>query len=76
MKTLNISISELEFNKFGFKADSLSFSDLLDIVSKELMRQNLNKSVELAEKYGLSTMTTEEINQKVKAVRSNTQNRH
>ena len=71
MKTLNISISELEFNKFGLKKEKLSFSDLLGIVSKELTKQNLNDSVELAEKYGLSKMTMAEITKEVKAVRKN-----
>ena len=71
MKTLNVSISELEFNKFGLKKENLSFSDLLGIVSKEITRQNLNDSVELAEKYGLSKMTMDEITKEVKAVRKN-----
>lgn len=69
MRTLNISISEFEYNKFGLKEDNLSFSELLDIVSRELMRQKLLKSVELAEKYGLSKMTMEEIDEEIKAVR-------
>jgi hypothetical protein len=34
------------------------------------MRQNLNKCLELAEKHGLSSMTMEEINEEVKAVRN------
>ncbi len=53
MRTLQIAISDLEFNKFGIKTENLSFSDFLEMVSKELMRQNLNKCIELAEKYGL-----------------------
>ena len=71
MKTLNVAISDIEFNKFGLKDETLSFSDLLELVSKELTRQNLNESVELAEKYGLSSMSMEEINNEVGAVRSN-----
>ena len=67
MRTLNISISELEYNKFGLKEDNLSFSEFLDIVSRELMRQKLLKSVELSEKYGLSKMTMEEIDEEIKA---------
>ena len=35
------------------------------------MQQNLNRSVALAEKYGLSSMTMEEITNEVKAVRRN-----
>jgi hypothetical protein len=71
MRTINIDISELEFQKFGFKADRLSFSDFVDIISRELSRQNLAKTVELAERYGISNMTMDEISNEVKVVRNN-----
>lgn len=70
MRTLNISISDIEFNKFGIRKDSLTFTEFVELISRELMRQNLNKCVELAEKYGLSSMTMDEINEEVKAVRN------
>ena len=76
MRQLNISISELEYNKFGLRKDNLTFSDFVDIVSKELTRQTLNKCLELAEKYGLSKMTMAEITREVKAVRKNAKGRH
>ena len=38
-------------------------------VSKKLSRQTLNKSVELAEKYGLSKMKMDDITKEVKVVR-------
>lgn len=69
MRTLNISISDLEFSKFGIKKDNLSFSELLDLVSNELTRRALNESVEMAGKYGLSGMTMSEITEEVKASR-------
>lgn len=71
MRTINIDISDLEFQKFGLKADRLSFSAFVDIVSREISRQNLAKTVELAEQYGLSNMTMDEISSEVKAVRDN-----
>ncbi len=71
MRTLNISISDTEFIKFGLKDDKMAFKDIIEIVSRELMRQNLNKSIEIAEKYGLSKMTMDEITEEVKAVRKN-----
>lgn len=71
MRTISIDISDLEFQKFGLKADRLSFSAFVDIVSRELSRQNLAKAVELAERYGLSNMTMDEISDEVKAVRNN-----
>lgn len=69
MRTLNISISDIEFNKFGFKENNLSFSDLLEIIDKELLKQNLRKTIELAEKYNLSKMSMDEITNEVKTVR-------
>jgi predicted CopG family antitoxin len=76
MRTLNISISDLEFNKFGLKEEQLSFSELIELVSKELMRQNLDKCVALADRHELSKMSIEEITNEVKAVRQNAKNRH
>ena len=70
MRTLNVSISENEYKRFGLKDESLTFSELFNLVSAELMRQNLERSVELAEKYGLSDMTMDEITEEVKAVRT------
>ena len=68
MRTLNISISDTEYSKFGIKNDKLSFTEFVEIVSKERSKQNLSKCTELASKYGLSTMTMDEITNEVKAV--------
>jgi hypothetical protein len=76
MRTLNVTISEIEYNKFGLKQDKLTFTDFIDIVSKELTRQNLTKCLELADKYGISKMTMNEITNEVKAVRKNAKNRN
>jgi hypothetical protein len=71
MKTLSIAISDIEYCKFGIPNEQLNFTDFIDIISKELMRQNFNRSVALAEKYGLSSMTMEDITNEVNAVRRN-----
>ena len=71
MRTLNIAISDLEYEKFGLKTDQLSFTDLVDMISRELSRQNLKKAVALAERYGLSSMSMDEISAEVNAVRNN-----
>jgi hypothetical protein len=76
MRTLSVSISDLEFNKFGIKDSKLNFTDFVDIVSKELTRQNSSKCIELAEKYGLSKMTMDEITNEVKAARKDSKNRN
>ena len=75
MRTLSVAISDIEFNKFGIKDSQLNFTEFVDIVRKELTRQNLNKCIELAEKYGLSKMTMEEITNEVKSVRNGAKNR-
>jgi len=69
MRTLNIAISDIEYGKFGIPSEKLNFTDFIDIIGRELVRQNLNRCVALAEKYGLSSMTMEEISNEVKAVR-------
>jgi hypothetical protein len=76
MRTLNVSISDIEYNKFGLKKEKLTFTDFVDLVSKELTRQNLSKCLELADKYGISNMTMDEISNEVKAVRKNAKNRN
>jgi len=69
MKTINISISDLEYNQFGISKDKLSFTEFIDIINNELTKQALNKCVQLAEKYKLSKMTMDEITNEVKSVR-------
>ena len=76
MRTLNVSISDIEYNKFGLKEEKLTFTDFIELISKELTRQNLSKCLELAEKYGISKMTMDEISNEVKAVRENAKNRN
>jgi len=71
MHTINISVSDLDYQKFGLKEKNLSFSELLDIIEREKMREKLSKSVKIAEKNGLSKMTMEEIDEEIKAVRNN-----
>jgi hypothetical protein len=76
MRILNVSISDIEYNKFGLKDETLTFTEFIDLVSKELTRQNLNKCLELADKYGLSKMSMDEITNEVKVVRQNAKNRN
>lgn len=76
MKTLNIQISELEYDKFGLRKEKLTFTEFVDIISRELMRQSLNKSVRLAGKSRLSEMSMAEISKEVKAVRKNAKSRN
>lgn len=70
MKTISVSISDLEYNQFGINNDRLTFSDFVDIVNREITKQTLNRSVQLAEKYKISKMSMDEITDEVKAVRN------
>lgn len=66
---LDIAILRHDFNESSLKGYSRDFSNLVDIVSKELVRQNLTKSVELAEKHGLSDIKMNDIDQEIKVAR-------
>ena len=74
MKTLSIAISDVEYAKFGICGNALSFSDFVDMVSKELMRENLKAAIGVAATVGLSSMTMEDITTEVQAVRQNAKN--
>jgi hypothetical protein len=74
MKTLNVAISDVEYTKFGLTNNVLSFSDFVDIVSKEIMRENMNSAITQADTCGISSMTTEDITSEVQAVRRNAKN--
>ena len=76
MRTLNVSISDIEYNKFGIKNERMTFSDFVDLVSNELTRQNLEKCLAPSDQYGLSQMTMEEITEEVRAVRNDAKNRN
>lgn len=69
MRILNVSISDADFNQFGLQQNDVTFSNLITLIRRQLMRENLNKCLELADKYGLSKMTMDEISEEVKAVR-------
>ena len=75
MITLNVSISDMEFNNLGIKNENITFTEFTELVRREVMRNNLNNCLALAEKYGLTSMTMNEINEEIKLVR-NAKNRH
>ncbi len=70
MKSINVQISEFEFNQLGLNKTTLSFSELIDIIGKKITKQALEKSIQLADKYGLSKMTMEDIDDEIKAHRN------
>ena len=74
MKTLNIAISDVEYSKFGITNNALSFSEFVDMISKELMRENTEAAITQAETCGLSSMRMDDITNEVRAVRQNAKN--
>lgn len=69
MRTVLLKISETDFQKYNFGSGEIKFSDLVELISREYARRALLESNEIAEQVGLSTMTLDEINAEIKAVR-------
>jgi hypothetical protein len=69
MQTLTISIPDTDYAQWGIAGSAYAFSDFVELVRKKMMRKNLDECVELAEKYGLSSMTMDEIDEEVRAAR-------
>ncbi|NUQ24611.1 MAG: hypothetical protein HUU34_11715 [Saprospiraceae bacterium] len=69
MRTVQLKISETDFQKYNFGGGEIKFSDLVELISREYARRALLECNEIAEQVGLSTMTLDEINAEIKAVR-------
>jgi hypothetical protein len=70
MKSVNLELSDLEFNQLGLNTTSIKFSELLAIIQQNMNKRILEKSVQLADKYGLSKLTMDEINEEIEAYRN------
>ena len=69
MKSINVQISEIEYNTFGFIKDNIPFSEFADLIERQIAKQALRRCVSLADSQGLSTMSMDEINSEINAVR-------
>jgi len=74
MKTLSVAISDVEYTKFSITNNVLSFSDFVDMVSKEMIRENMKAAIAQSDICGISSMSTEDITSEVQAVRRNAKN--
>ncbi len=45
MKSVNIQISDFEFNRLGLDKNTLSLSKLIEIIGKKIRKQTLEKSL-------------------------------
>ncbi len=70
MRTVQISVSENDFQKYNFGSGEIKFTDLVELISREYAKKALLESNEIAEQVGLSKMTMDEINAEIKAVRN------
>jgi hypothetical protein len=69
MQTLQIKISNTDFQKYNLKSREIKFTDLVDLISREYARNALLECNEIAKQEGLSEMSMDEINAEIKAVR-------
>ena len=69
MKTISVQLSDLEYNALGLTKNMFFFSEIADLLKTQEARQALRRCVEIAEQNGLSSMTMDEINAEVNAVR-------
>jgi hypothetical protein len=69
MRTVQIKISETDFQRYNLDKGEIKFSDLVELIKQEYAREALLKCNEIAAKVGLSRMTIDEINAEIKAVR-------
>jgi len=55
MQTIQVKISNTDFQKYNFEDKEIKFTDLVDLISREYARKALLECNEIAEKVGLST---------------------
>lgn len=70
MQTIQVKISNTDFEKYNFNNKEIKFTDLVNLINKEYAKKALLDCNKIAEKEGLSTITLDEINAEINAVRS------
>lgn len=69
MRTVQIKISETDFQKYNLANGEIKFTDLVEMIRREYARKALLDCNQIAEQVGLSQITMDEINAEIKAVR-------
>lgn len=69
MPTLQIEVSETDFQKYNLGSVEIKFADLVDLISREYARKALLQCNEIAEQQGLSKLTLDEINVEIRDAR-------
>jgi uncharacterized LabA/DUF88 family protein len=70
MKTMSVTLTNTEYDQFGFSGIKIDFAEFVNKVNRRVTRKNLDDCVALAEEYGLSSMTMDDISAEVAAVRN------
>jgi pyruvate/2-oxoacid:ferredoxin oxidoreductase alpha subunit len=73
MRTLQIAVPDVEYAQLGIQNEVLDFSELEKLMEKNRLRKMQSACVSIAEKYGISTMTMDEINAEIKEYRAEKQ---
>ena len=69
MRTINVQISDVEYDAFGLSKDLFFFSEFADIIERQVARQALRRCVSLSEQHGVSCMSMDDINAEIDTVR-------
>jgi CRISPR/Cas system CMR-associated protein Cmr3 (group 5 of RAMP superfamily) len=69
MQTIQIKISNTDFQKYNLESTEIKFTDLVDLISREYARKALLECNKIVKQEGLSEMTMDEINAEINAVR-------
>ena len=69
MRTISVQMSEVEYSAYGLPKNNFYFSEIVDLIERQVARQALLRSVEMAEQNNFSSMSMNEINAEIKAVR-------
>jgi hypothetical protein len=69
MKTISVQISDVEYEALGIPKEHMSSSEFADFLDMQIARQAMRNCLQIAELSGLSSMTMDEINAEVNAVR-------
>ena len=69
MKRILVEASEKDVQEYHLDKDVMKLSEIEKMIRGKILRESLKRSVELAEKSGLSKMTDDEINQIIDEVR-------
>ncbi len=70
MQTIQVEISDKDFQLYNLEGREIKFTDLVNKISVEYARRSLLECNQIAEQVGLSKMTLDEINAEIKAVRN------